>query len=480
MTFENLQKKFRGTVHFIGLGGIGMSALALILNKVNIKVQGSDLSENYLTQSLRDKGIQYVVGHKAENITDDICLVVKTSIVKDNNLEIIAAQAKNLPIITRAKLLEMCMAQKIGVTIAGTHGKTSTTAMTSLMFELAGLDPTVINGGIIDYFKSNSKLGDGAYLVAESDESDGSFVSLPTKIGVVTNIEPEHLESYNHDFEKQKSYFEKYITQIAPDGLCVLCIDDAEVEKIYNKIKGQHKNLVTYSIKKEADIMAYNIKSDATGSLFDVKFNYANSALNKSQITNLENVHLQVYGAHNVSNSLAPVAIAAFLEVGGDVIKNALAKFTGVKRRFTKVGEVDGVTIIDDYGHHPTEIKATLQAARQLVNKHKIILVLQPHKYTRVHDLFNEFCTCVDEADTVIVSDIYSAGQQPIDGATQDNLIAGIKKTGHKNVIKLNNESELAALVKANAKAGDLVLFAGAGSITYWANKLPEQLKNLS
>lgn len=473
MTFENLKAKFAGSVHFIGLGGIGMSALALILNKINVKVGGSDLSENYLTQNLRDKGITYIVGHKAENIAPDVCLVVKTSIVKDNNPEILAAQARGIPIITRANLLAMVMDHQKSITIAGTHGKTSTVAMTSLMLEFGGFDPIVINGGVINYFKSNSKLGDGEYLVAESDESDGSFVDLPTLIGAVTNIEPEHLEFYDHNFEIAKSYFEKYISQIPAEGLCVLCLDDVEVEKIYNKLKTTQHNLVTYSVKRsDADLTACNIHSDMNGSSFDVRFNKSGQEI--------KNLHIEAYGIHNVSNALVAVAIADFLEISDENITKALENFSGVKRRFTKVGEVNGVTIIDDYGHHPTEIKATLQAARQLVGSHKVILVLQPHKYTRIADLFNEFCECVFGADIVIVSDIYAAGQQPIPGISQDNLIAQMKKLGHQNIIKLNNENDLATLVKAVAKPGDLVLCAGAGTITYWANKLPQQLKDLN
>ena len=471
MNCKNLKAKITGKVHFIGLGGIGMSALALILNKIDIPVQGSDLSENYLTPTLRERGITYFVGHDAKNITDDITLIVETSIIKPNNPEVLAAKEKNIPIITRAQLLAMVMSEHVGITIAGTHGKTSTTAMTSLMLEIAGLDPTIINGGIINYFKSNQKIGNGKYLVAESDESDGSFVTLPTFIGAVTNIEPEHLEFYSQDFEKQKSYFERYITQIPQDGLCVLCIDDVEVEKLYNKLKSSHKNLVTYSIKKAADLTASNIRADTSGITFDIKF--AKSG------REIKNLHMAVYGLHNASNALVAVAIADFLKISDENIVKALASFTGVKRRFTKTGEVNGVTIIDDYGHHPTEISTTLKAARQLVGKHQVILVLQPHKYTRVRDLFAEFCHCADVADIVIVADIYSAGQQPIADITQDSLIAGIKKAGHKNVLKLNNETELAALIKANAKAGDIVLVSGAGTSTYWANKLPEQLQNL-
>jgi len=325
----------------------------------------------------------------------------------------------------------------------------------------------VINGGVINYFGSNSKLGDGEYLVAESDESDGSFVELPTLIGAVTNIEPEHLEFYDHDFEKQKKYFEKYVAQIPEDGICMMCVDDKETAVLYEKLKSP--KLISYSTKKEADIRAQNIRLDATGSWFDVC--YRGEKI-------IKDFHLSSYGLHNVSNALVAVGIADFLNLDVNDIKKALNNFNGVKRRFTKVGEVDKVVIIDDYGHHPTEIAATLKAARQLVSSHKIISVFQAHKYTRVQDLFNEFCNAFDDADIVIVSDIYSAGQKPIDGISQDLLIAGISKN-HKNVVKLNHENDLPKLIKELARPGDLVLCTGAGTVTNWANNLPGELMKL-
>ena len=459
-------------VHFIGLGGIGMSALAFILRKWNIPVQGSDLRENYLTQKIRDAGATYFVGHDEKNLTDDVSLVVETSIIKNNNPEILKAQSRNIPILTRAQLLAIIMQEYKGITIAGTHGKTSTTGMVSMMLESNNFDPTVINGGIIHYFQSNSKIGSGEYLVAESDESDASFVILPSFIGAVTNIEPEHLEfaGYSGSFEKQKACFEKYITQIPQNGLCVLCIDSPEVEKIYNKILPNHKNLVSYSIKKPADIMAKNIKMDIKGLTFDIHFK-------NGEI--IENVKMPIYGEHNASNALIAVAIAKFLNLDIDQIKKGLASFSGVKQRFTKVGEFNDVSIIDDYGHHPTEILATLKTAKNLVKNNQVICVFQPHKYSRVHDLFNEFCHAFIDADCVIVSDIYSASQAPIEGITQDAIIAGIKKTGHKNVVKLNHENELASILKTRINKGDLVLCTGAGTISSWAYKLEEQLKNL-
>ncbi len=470
MNFQDLKNQSK--VHFIGLGGIGMSALAFILRELKIPVQGSDLSENYLTAKLRDKGATYFVGHKAENITDDVSLIVETSIIKAENPEIIEAKKRNIPIITRANLLAIIMKEYKGITIAGTHGKTSTTGMVSLMLEVNDLDPTVINGGVIHYFGSNSKVGKGEYLVAESDESDASFVNLPTFIGAITNLEPEHLEfsGYAGSFETQKSYFERYVNQIPESGFCVMCIDSLEVETLYNKLLPTKPNLISYSAKKSADLMVKNVTMDVAGLTFDVVFK------NGREISEIK---MPIYGEHNASNALVAIAIADKLGLSDEQIKKGLAAFNGVKRRFTKVGEYNGAAIIDDYGHHPTEISTTLKAARALAGNHKVICVFQPHKYSRVKSLFAEFCSAFVDADCVIVCDVYSAGQTAIAGATQDDLVAGIKNTGHQNVIKLHSEKELAAIIKPIISAGDIVFCAGAGTITYWAAALSDQLKNL-
>ncbi len=470
MNFNDIKNQKK--IHFIGLGGIGMSALALILREFDICVQGSDLSENYLTAKLRDKGVTYFVGHDAKNIDDNVSLIVETSIIKEENPEIIEGRKKNIPIITRANLLAIVMAEYKGITIAGTHGKTSTTGMTSLMLEISGLDPTVINGGVIHYFGSNSKIGKGKYLVAESDESDASFVDLPSFIGAVTNIEPEHLEfkGYGGSFEKQKEYFEQYINQIPDDGLCVLCLDSLEVAKIYHKLKDKKKNLICYSVNNQADLMAKNIRMDISGLTFDVEFKSGKKILD---------VKMPIYGTHNASNALVAIAIADFLKIPEAKIKEALAKFNGVKRRFTKVGQFNGVSIIDDYGHHPTEIKTTLKAARQLIGGNKLICVFEPHKYSRVASLFDEFCHAFSSASYVIVSDIYSAGQAPIEGISQDSLIEGIKKTGQKNVIKMSDPKDLAKIVKPLLEEGSMVFCTGAGKVTYWAASLEEELKKL-
>ena len=460
-------------IHFIGIGGIGMSALAFILRKWNIAVQGSDLKENYLTEKLRASGVKYFVGHDAKNVDQDVSLIVQTSIIKTNNPEILEAQNRNISIMTRAELLALIMQEYYGITIAGTHGKTSTTAMVSVLLDDANLKPTVINGGIIHYFQSNSKVGEGKYLVAESDESDASFVNLPTKIGAITNIEPEHLEfsGYQGSFEKQKACFEQYASQINQDGLCVICIDDLEANKLYEKLKSSKKNLLSYSITKPADIIAKNISMDINGITFDVVFK------NNEEI---KSIKMPIYGKHNASNALIAIAIGKFLGLENNQIKQGLSKFNGVKQRFTKVGEFDGVSIIDDYGHHPTEILTTLKAAREIVAKeNKVICVVQPHKYSRVRDLFSEFCNAFFDADILIVCDIYSASQSPIDGINQDSLIAGIKKAGHKNVIKLNHENDLANILKPLITKGDMIFCTGAGTITNWAKNLAEQLQKL-
>lgn len=472
MVFQDLKKKISSKVHFIGIGGIGMSALALLLQKIGIEVQGSDLNQNYITDSLREKNIEVFSGHDAKNIADEVSLIIKTSVIRDNNPEIIAAKNKNVKIITRANLLAMVMQEKKSITIAGTHGKTSTTAIVASIIEEAKLDPIVINGGIINSYKSNFKLGNGDYIVAESDESDGSFVDLPSFCGAVTNIEPEHLDFYNHDFDEQKSYFKRYIEQIQAKegGVCALCVDDEEVRKMILSLPGQ-ENLVTYSAKKEqkADVKARNIEFSSLGSKFDVEIN--------GKI--IKDLFFPAYGLHSVSNALAAVAIADHLKIDHEAIRSGLAKFSGVKRRFTKVGEYEGCAIIDDYAHHPTEVRALVSSARQFVGENKVILILQPHKYSRVRDLFDEFCDCVKEADKVILCDIYSANQGPVAGISKESLFAGMQKIVGDKAILLENDNDLAKTLKENISPGDLILCAGAGTITNIAKDLEKQLKKL-
>ncbi|MCE3254542.1 MAG: UDP-N-acetylmuramate--L-alanine ligase [Rickettsiaceae bacterium] len=472
MQLPKIRNKYSsGKIHFIGIGGIGMSAIALILKEVGCQIQGSDLSQNANTKTLEEKGIKCFVGHREENITDDVILVVETSIVKPTNPEFVKAKAKNIPVIRRADMLAEIMAEKQGITVAGTHGKTSTTAMIAVMLESAGLDPMVINGGIINHFGSNAKFGAGKFLVAESDESDGSFVDLPSFIGAINNIEPEHLEFYGGDFEKVKKYFRQYATQIPKNGLLAMCVDDAEVKKLYDSLEDK-SNIVSLSISdSNADFFGHDFSFDARGIKFSVKIKKNNHII--------KDIKMAAYGVHNVKNALAAVAIGNFLGLSEEQIKKGLGEYSGVKRRFTKTGEVGGVTIIDDYGHHPTEIRAVFKAAREILPNHKLITVFQPHKYTRTQDLFEDFCNSFSDVDVAVIADIYSAGQDPIPGITQDKLIEGIKKTGHKNVIKLNGENDLPEIVKQYAADGDMVICIGAGSISNWANNLPNKLAEI-
>lgn len=465
MSFENLKKTLK-KVHFIGIGGIGMSAIAEILNNVGIEVQGSDIKTSGNIENLEKKGIKCFIGHEAKNIDEGIDLVVITSIIQDNNPEYIAAKNKGIKIIFRADMLAQIMKEKHGITVAGTHGKTSTTAMVATLLEVGKLDPTVINGGIINYFKSNAKIGNGDYLVAESDESDGSFVRLPSLIGVINNIEPEHLEYYGGDFEKVKECYLQYAKQIPQNGLIAIGIDDKEANKIYQQIKDQ-PNVVSFGFNENADVTATRISFDRNGSTFDVHIKKSDKIIKE--------LFLPLHGNHNILNSLAVISIADYFRFSENLIREAFAKFEGVKKRFTKTGEVNGVAIIDDYAHHPTEIRATLKAARNLVKDHKIITIFQPHKHSRVQDLFNEFCSSFSDADIVVVADIYKVGEA-IEGIDQDALIKGIMKAGNRNVIKLNDKNELPEIVKSNTESGDIVVCVGAGNITNWANELPSLL----
>ena len=473
MSFEQIRNNYRvGKIHFIGIGGIGMSAIALILKKIGCQIQGSDLSRNNNINTLESQNIKCFLGHKRENISDDVILIVKTSIVKDDNPEILEAKTKNVPIVRRADILAEIMREKLGITVAGTHGKTSTTAMIAVLLDVVGFDPIVINGGVINYFASNAKFGEGKFLVAEGDESDASFVDLPSFVGVVNNIEPEHMDFYGGNFELVKDYYKKYITQIPQNGLAALGIDDFEVKQLYNQLIRTNTNIVSFSIKdKNADFFGFDISCDIKGVKFSVKVKKTGEII--------KDIGMSIYGIYNIKNALGAIAVGNFLGFDKDQIKQGLEKYSGVKRRFSKVGEVGGIVIIDDYAHHPTEIKAVLKAAKQVVNNNnKLIAVFQPHKYSRLQDLFVKFCKSFSDADVVVVADIYSAGQDLIVGASQDDLIKGIEGTGHTNVIKLIKDDYLPKIIKEHAKYGDMVICIGAGSISNWANNLPSKLSN--
>jgi UDP-N-acetylmuramate--alanine ligase len=457
-----------GTIHFVGIGGIGMSGIAEILNNLGYSVQGSDISDNANVQRLRALGIKVFVGHKEENVEDAKVVVISTA-VKPINPEVIAARAAMIPVVRRAEMLAELMRLKAAIAIGGTHGKTTTTSLVATMLDAAGLDPTVINGGIINSYGTNARLGEGDWMVVEADESDGTFVKVPSTISVVTNIDPEHLDHWK-DFDQLREAFKNFVQNIPFYGFAVLCIDHPEVQALIGRVTD--RRIFTFGFSPQADVRAVNVRTNIGDTVFDVVIRERVD----SEERVIKDVRLPMVGDHNVSNSLAAITVALELGIPDEKIVSAFDGFTGVKRRFTKTGEVDGVTIIDDYGHHPVEIKAVLKAARQ-ATQNNVIAVVQPHRYSRLHDLFEDFCTCFNDADTVIVADVYEAGETPIEGASRDALVEGLRNRGHRHVSALEGPEKLAEVIKAEAKPGDLVVCLGAGSISAWANALPAQLE---
>jgi UDP-N-acetylmuramate--alanine ligase len=462
-----------GTLHFIGIGGIGMSGIAEVLHNLGYAVQGSDMAANANVKRLTAQGIAIAIGHSAENIKDKNgaypSVAVISSAVKKNNPELVAARAAKIPVIRRAEMLAELMRLKTAIAIGGTHGKTTTTSMIGQMLETAAFDPTVINGGIVNKFGTNTRLGQSEWMVVEADESDGTFTRLPASVAVVTNIDPEHMEHYG-TFDNVRKAYEQFIHNLPFYGYAVLCIDHPEVQALIPLVSD--RRVITYGFSPQADIQAVNIRTGASGSNFDVIFS------SKAEELTLRDVHLPMPGRHNVQNSLAALAIAHEMGVKAPVMKKALAEFSGVKRRFTTTGESNGITVIDDYAHHPVEIETVLKAARTVVEgtKGRVIAVMQPHRFTRLHDLFEDFCKCFNDADAVIIADIYAAGEDPIEGASQSALVEGIKKFGHRDVMPLANRTDLASMIAANAEPGDYVICLGAGDITYWAYELPAEL----
>lgn len=461
-----------GTLHFTGIGGIGMSGIAEILHAQGYSVQGSDIADSANVKRLRDKGISVTVGHAAENI-EGAALIVISSAIKPDNPELLAAKAARMPVVRRAEMLAELMRLKWSIAVAGTHGKTTTTTMVGTMLEEAGFDPTVINGGIVNRYGTNTRLGAGDWLVAEADESDGTFTKLPATVAVVTNIDPEHLDHYG-TFDAIREAFRTFVENLPFYGFATLCIDHPEVQALIPDLEG--RRVITYGFNPQADVQASNIRTHNGGSLYDVTFS---GDLGGGEEKTLRDVYLPMPGRHNVQNSLAALAIAQEMDVPAPVMKTAMKNFSGVKRRFTKTGEVEGIRIIDDYGHHPVEIAAVLKAARQAVEETggKVIAVVQPHRYTRLSSLFEDFCTCFNDADTVIVADVYPAGESPVEGANKDNLAAGLKKRGHKDVLTLSSPEALAKIIADRAEEGDYVICLGAGDITKWAYALPGELE---
>jgi len=456
-----------GTIHFVGIGGIGMSGIAEVMQNLGYCVQGSDLSENANVCRLRDLGIKVFIGHDAAAL-GDAQVVVTSSAVKHDNVEAAAARERFIPVVRRAEMLAELMRLKWSIAVAGTHGKTTTTSIIAAMLDAAGLDPTVINGGIINAYGTNARLGAGDWMVVEADESDGSFIKLPATVAVVTNIDPEHMEFYG-DFDAVREAYRTFLENLPFYGFAALCLDHPEVQALVGRISD--RRIVTYGMSPQAEIRVFDLSSDARGSIFSVEISDRQSRT--SQL--MENLRLPMLGAHNVQNALAAIAVAREMKVPEASIRSALGGFEGVKRRFTKIGVIDDITVIDDYGHHPVEISAVLKSARDAYDG-RIIAVVQPHRYTRLKDLFEDFCTCFNDADTVIVSPVHAAGEVPIEGFDQDYLIEGLRARGHRQVIALETPEELADLVGPLAEPGDLVVCLGAGTVTQWAQTLPQTL----
>ena len=461
-----------GIIHIVGIGGIGMSGIAEIMHNLGYTVQGSDLAANANVKRLRDFGITVFEGHQASNVANAEVLVI-SSAVKADNPEVLAAREKLIPVVRRAEMLAELMRLKWAVAIAGTHGKTTTTSMVATLLDAAGVDPTVINGGIINGWGTNARLGAGDWMVVEADESDGTFTKLPATIAVVTNIDPEHLDFYG-TFDKVREAFQTFVENVPFYGFAALCIDHPEVQALIGRVTD--RRIVTYGFSAQADVRAVNHRVEADGQTYDVVITDRASGESRT----VSGLHLPMLGRHNVLNSLAVVCIAREMGFDDDVLRRALGGFKGVKRRFTKTGEAGGITVIDDYGHHPVEIAAVLAAARQARPTAKVVAVVQPHRYSRLHDLFDQFCSCFNDADTVIVADVYAAGEAPIEGVNRDTLVQGLRARGHRRVVALSSPEALAALVKAEAQSGDMVVCLGAGSITNWANALPNELQKLA
>jgi UDP-N-acetylmuramate--alanine ligase len=459
-----------GPIHFVGIGGIGMSGIAEVLVNLGYAVQGSDASDNYNLDRLRKAGAKVSVGHKAENVDGAEVVVVSTAIKRDNP-ELMAARERRIPVVRRAEMLAELMRLKSCVAIAGTHGKTTTTTMVATLLDAGGLDPTVINGGIINAYGSNARLGAGEWMVVEADESDGTFLKLPTDVAIVTNVDPEHLDHFK-TFEAVQDAFRNFVENLPFYGFAVMCIDHPVVQSLVGKI--EDRRIITYGENPQADVRLLDITPMGGGSKFKVAFRDRKTGA----VHEIPDLMLPMPGRHNASNATAAIAVARELGVSDEAIRKAIAGFGGVKRRFTKTGEWNGVTVIDDYGHHPVEIAAVLKAARESTNG-RIVAVVQPHRYTRLQSLFEEFCTCFNDADAVIVADVYAAGEAPIEGVDRDHFVAGLRAHGHREVVPLLAASELAGIVKGLAKSGDLVVCLGAGNITQWAYALPDQLKAL-
>ena len=448
-----------GTIHFVGIGGIGMSGIAEVMANLGYRVQGSDVAEGYVIAHLRERGIDVMIGHSADNLKDAAVVVTSTAI-KRTNPEVAAALERRIPVVRRAEMLAELMRLKSCVAVAGTHGKTTTTSMVAALLDAGGFDPTVVNGGIINTYGSNARLGHGDWMVVEADESDGSFLRLGGTIGIVTNIDPEHLDHWG-SFEAVRDAFAEFVEHVPFYGAGILCIDHPEVQALLPRVSD--RRIVTYGFSAQADVRGENVTPVPGGNRFDALIRGRDGT--ERRITDLT---LPMPGRHNVQNALAAVAVALELKMTDEAVRTGFARFGGVKRRFTKVGETGGVTVIDDYGHHPVEIKAVLAAAREGVQG-RVLAVVQPHRFTRLRDLMAEFQSAFNDADGVWVAPVYTAGETPIEGVDAEALASGLKRVGHRLIFTTDSAEMLASQMAAEARSGDMIVCLGAGDITKWA-----------
>ena len=463
-----------GCVHFVGIGGIGMSGIAEIMHNLGYQVQGSDVSENSNVQRLSSMGIKIFKGHDASNMADVALLVISSAIKTDENPEVLAARKVSIPVIRRSEMLAELMRLKYCLTVAGTHGKTTTTSMVAAVLDSASLDPTVINGGVINAYGTNARLGSGDWIVVEADESDGTFVRLPSTIGVVTNIDPEHLDYYG-SFDGLRDAFVRYVENMPFYGAALMCIDSQEVQNLMGRISD--RRITTYGLSPQADIRAVNILGEGQKTIFDVVI--SDRRLNQSR--EIQGFSLPMPGQHNLQNALAAIASGLQLGVSDEAIKQALSQFGGVKRRFTLTGEWQGVEVYDDYAHHPVEINAVLESARATATAKggRVTAVVQPHRFTRLRDLFEDFCTAFNDADSVIVAPVFPAGEAPIEGVSSEAMVTNMIAKGHRDVRLMHSPENLPSFISGMTGDGDVVICMGAGSITQWANDLPKQLAEL-
>ena len=455
-----------GTIHFVGIGGIGMSGIAEVMKNLGYAVQGSDVADSYVVQGLRDKGVAVAIGHRAENLGDAAVVVVSTAI-KRGNPEVDLALERRIPVVRRAEMLAELMRLKSTVAVAGTHGKTTTTSMVAALLDAGGIDPTVINGGIINSYGSNARKGEGEWMVVEADESDGSFLRLDGTVAVVTNIDPEHLDHYG-SFDKIKDAFVEFVENVPFYGAAVLCLDHPEVQAIIPRVRD--RRIVTYGFSAQSDVRAVNVTPIPGGNRFEAQVRQRDGA-----VRSIEHIDLPMPGRHNVQNALAAIGVALELGIEDSAIRDGFSRFAGVKRRFTRVGEVDGAVVIDDYGHHPVEIRAVLAAAREGVTG-RVIAVVQPHRYSRLGALMDEFQSAFNDADMVYVAPVYAAGEAPVDGVNATTLVTGLKRRGHRSAQEIAGPEELASQLATVVEPGDMIVCLGAGDITKWAAGLADAI----